>query len=150
MFWCVFWNWFRAILNKNLFRIVRIVHIKHIIYLCLSKGTKRRSSLIYMCHNLPHWNSENKYACEYCDKSYTQLHNLKKHISICHKSKITAVWYLNHGYLIVLYKVTVNFILTFCLHLLDIIGRFGGAENNYITLLIVPACFFLLFMGLHS
>ena len=36
-------------------------------------------------------NSENKYACEHCDKSYTQLHNLKKHISICHKTKVTAV-----------------------------------------------------------
>ena len=36
-------------------------------------------------------NSENKYACEYCDKSYTQLHNLKKHISICHKTKVPAV-----------------------------------------------------------
>ena len=36
-------------------------------------------------------NSENKYACEYCDKDYTQLHNLKKHIANCHKTKVTAV-----------------------------------------------------------
>ena len=36
-------------------------------------------------------NNEGKYACEYCDSSYTQPHNLKKHLANKHKTKVTAV-----------------------------------------------------------
>ena len=43
-------------------------------------------------------NSENKYACEYCDKSYTQIHNLKKHISICYKSRVCGSKYFMGGH----------------------------------------------------
>ena len=47
------------------------------------KGAKSRQKYIK--------NKDNMYACEYCDSSYTQSHNLRKHIANKHPTKVTAL-----------------------------------------------------------
>ena len=36
-------------------------------------------------------NNEGRYMCDYCDKDYSQTHNLRKHIANNHKTKVTAL-----------------------------------------------------------
>ena len=36
-------------------------------------------------------NNEGRYMCDYCDKDYSQTHNLRKHIANNYKRKVTAL-----------------------------------------------------------
>ena len=79
-------------------------------------------------------NNEGRYMCDYCDKDYSQTHNLRKHIANNHKNK-------SHSPLILLYlalnkhKIDIPFSLLICVfylhyvNMLQIIMKVGTPET---------------------